>query len=53
MRKISIKPKAILLEPFGRNTAPAIALAALKALKTEKDPLLLILSADHVIEMVD
>ena len=53
MRKISIKPKAILLEPFGRNTAPAIALAALKALKTEKDPLLLILSADHVIEMED
>ena len=30
MREINIKPKSILLEPFGRNTAPAIILAALK-----------------------
>ena len=37
----------ILLEPVGRNTAPAVALAALSA--GEEDPLLLVLAADHVI----
>lgn len=37
----------IILEPAGRNTAPAIALAALASID---DPLLLVLSADHVIE---
>jgi len=37
----------IILEPVGRNTAPAIALAAL--LEREDDPLLLVLAADHVI----
>lgn len=41
----------ILLEPVGRNTAPAIALAALAALeKEDSDPLLLVLSSDHIIE---
>lgn len=40
----------IILEPVGRNTAPAIALAALHALSTDDDPLLLVLAADHVIE---
>ncbi|MND36926.1 Mannose-1-phosphate guanylyltransferase 1 [compost metagenome] len=41
----------IILEPVGRNTAPAIALAALTALQTGEgdDPLLLVLAADHVI----
>ena len=38
---------SIILEPVGRNTAPAIALAALSA---EGDPLLLVLAADHVIQ---
>lgn len=37
----------ILLEPVGRNTAPAIALAAL--IEKENDPLFLVLAADHVI----
>jgi mannose-1-phosphate guanylyltransferase len=37
----------IILEPVGRNTSPAIALAAL--LEKEDDPLLLVLAADHVI----
>jgi mannose-1-phosphate guanylyltransferase len=41
---------SIILEPIGRNTAPAIALAALMA---EGDPLLLVLAADHVIESED
>lgn len=39
----------ILLEPVGRNTAPAIALAALQATANGADPLLLVLAADHVI----
>ena len=38
---------SILLEPIGKNTAPAIALAAITA---EEDPLLLVLAADHVIQ---
>lgn len=44
---------SILLEPEGRNTAPAIALAALHALEREEDPVLLILAADHLIQRVD
>ncbi|MCJ8347960.1 MAG: mannose-1-phosphate guanylyltransferase/mannose-6-phosphate isomerase [Moritella sp.] len=43
----------IILEPVGRNTAPAIALAALQALKTAKQDeelILLVLAADHLIE---
>ncbi|WP_191601017.1 mannose-1-phosphate guanylyltransferase/mannose-6-phosphate isomerase [Marinomonas algicola] len=43
----------ILLEPQGRNTAPAVALAALKAIKKGADPLLLVLAADHVITDVN
>ncbi len=50
MRKINVKPLSILLEPEGRNTAPAIAIAALKALEHYEDPILLILSADHEIK---
>lgn len=38
---------SIILEPMGKNTAPAIALAALAA---DNDPLLLVLAADHVIQ---
>lgn len=40
----------ILLEPVGRNTAPAIALAALHALQTNPNALLLVLAADHLIQ---
>ena len=49
MREIDIKPKAIMLEPFGRNTGAAIIISALKALENEDDPILLILSSDHII----
>ena len=42
---------SIILEPAGRNTAPAIALAALT--ETDNDPLLLVLAADHVITDVE
>jgi mannose-1-phosphate guanylyltransferase/mannose-6-phosphate isomerase len=47
-----IKQAQILLEPVGRNTAPAIALAALSAQATGEDPLLLVLAADHVIQNI-
>ena len=53
MRKLQVKPSAIILEPFGRNTAPAIAIAAIKALEIYDDPNLLILSSDHQIENED
>jgi mannose-1-phosphate guanylyltransferase len=49
MRQIAVEPAAILLEPTGRNTAPAVAVAALKASARGEDPLLLILAADHLI----
>lgn len=47
LRQIKLNPEAILLEPVARNTAPAIAAAAI-ALK-DKDVLMLVLPADHVI----
>ncbi len=50
LREQGLVPANVILEPVGRNTAPAIALAALKARANGDDPLLLILAADHVIE---
>ncbi len=47
LRELNILPNAIILEPVGRNTAPAVALAAMAA-ESETD-LLLVLPADHVI----
>jgi mannose-1-phosphate guanylyltransferase/mannose-6-phosphate isomerase len=49
MRAIAIQPSAILLEPSGRNTAPAVALAALQALKIDAEAMLVVAPADHVI----
>ena len=49
MRQIGVEPNSILLEPMGRNTAPAVAVAALKATARGEDPLLLVLAADHLI----
>jgi mannose-1-phosphate guanylyltransferase / mannose-6-phosphate isomerase len=50
LRSIGCTPRAIVLEPKGRNTAPAIALAAHAALAADEgDLLLLVLPADHVI----
>ncbi|EPG6799946.1 mannose-1-phosphate guanylyltransferase/mannose-6-phosphate isomerase [Klebsiella aerogenes] len=51
LRQIEKLSNNIILEPIGRNTAPAIALAALHAVAhDDDDPLLLVLAADHVIE---
>jgi len=52
-QQIDIKNPIILLEPIGRNTAPAIAAAALQSLKKTDDAVLLVLSADHVIQDVE
>jgi len=52
-QQIGIKNPTILLEPVGRNTAPAITAAALQLLKDSDDSILLVLSADHVIQDVD
>lgn len=50
LRRIGREAAAILLEPVGRNTAPAAALAALSAVAGGDDPLLLLLPADHLIK---
>ena len=52
LREINKKTKGIILEPEGKNTAPAIALAALKLINSGEDPILLVLSADHLIKNV-
>ena len=49
LQQLSYAGAAILLEPRGRNTAPAIALAAMHALADHADPVLLVMPADHVI----
>lgn len=52
VRQTGLKASGILLEPVGRNTAPALALAALEATQSGKDPVLLVLAADHNIRDV-
>jgi mannose-1-phosphate guanylyltransferase/mannose-6-phosphate isomerase len=47
--RLAGKPGAILLEPVGRNTAPALTLAALWATRSGDDPVLVVMPADHVI----
>ena len=53
LRLMGLEKANILLEPVGRNTAPAIALAALQACSESDDPILLVLAADHLIQDVD
>ncbi|MFN3164736.1 MAG: sugar phosphate nucleotidyltransferase, partial [Pseudohongiellaceae bacterium] len=52
LRQVEIAASALILEPTGRNTAPAVALAALHAVSRDPDALLLVLPADHVIQDV-
>jgi mannose-1-phosphate guanylyltransferase/mannose-6-phosphate isomerase len=49
LRQMQVEAAAIVLEPEGRNTAPAVALAALQALTVDPEAVLLVLPADHVI----
>lgn len=51
-RELGVTPRGILLEPVGRNTAPAVAVACLHALTHDPDALLLVLPADHHINDV-
>lgn len=52
LRTIGCDRAEIILEPVGRNTAPAVAVAALKTLASGSDPLLVVLPADHFIRDV-
>ncbi len=52
LRRIEVSPFSIMLEPMGKNTAPAIAVAALKLAEQVEDPVLLVLPADHVIHNI-
>jgi mannose-1-phosphate guanylyltransferase/mannose-6-phosphate isomerase len=51
LREIGVMPAAMILEPIGRNTAPAIAAAALAARELDREALLLILPSDHTITL--
>src|SRR3954468_20574202 len=48
LKRIGAHPKAVLLEPAGRGTAPALTLAAVHAV-TADDPVLLVMPSDHVV----
>ena len=50
LRQINQQSSGIILEPVGKNTAPAIALAAIHEIKKNHDPILFVLSADHIIQ---
>ena len=50
LREAGLEGAEIILEPFGRNTAPAVAVAALQALAKDPEAILLVLPADHLIE---
>ncbi|MDT9001343.1 mannose-1-phosphate guanylyltransferase/mannose-6-phosphate isomerase [Paucibacter sp. APW11] len=49
LRETGADPAAVLLEPMGRNTAPALTLAALQALKDGQDPVLVVTPADQTV----
>ena len=53
LRKAEVKAHSIVLEPFGRNTAPAVAIAALALVNDDPEALLLVLPSDHVIRDVE
>jgi mannose-1-phosphate guanylyltransferase/mannose-6-phosphate isomerase len=53
LREIAVMPRALLLEPVGRNTAPAACVAALTLSEAEPDPLMLLMPSDHTIGNVD
>lgn len=49
LREVGRAPRALILEPEGRNTAPALAVAALEAARGGADPVMLVMPADHLI----
>ncbi|HYE37829.1 mannose-1-phosphate guanylyltransferase/mannose-6-phosphate isomerase [Methylocaldum sp.] len=52
LRQMGLDGSAILLEPIGKNTAPAVTLAALRAVEDKHDPVLVILPSDHHVENI-
>jgi mannose-1-phosphate guanylyltransferase/mannose-6-phosphate isomerase len=50
LREVGLARHALVLEPIGRNTAPAVCVAALSLLEAEPDALMLVMPSDHVIE---
>ncbi|UTH37463.1 mannose-1-phosphate guanylyltransferase/mannose-6-phosphate isomerase [Pseudomonas sp. KHPS1] len=50
LEQIGQQSQMLLLEPFGRNTAPAVAMAALQLVAEGRDELMLVLPADHVLD---
>ncbi len=50
IKRMGVEDASIILEPCGRNTAPALTLAALHATRDGNDPLLMVMPADHVVE---
>lgn len=52
LRAIEVQPLSLILEPLGRNTAPAVAAAAFAAQAQNADAILLVLPADHLIQDV-
>lgn len=53
LREIDVVPQAIVLEPVGRNTAPAMAVAAILARQNDNASILLTLPADHFIQNIE
>ena len=51
LRQLNLSASALILEPQGRNTAPAVALAALQAIGADPESILLVLPADHLIRV--
>ncbi|MFW5989542.1 MAG: mannose-1-phosphate guanylyltransferase/mannose-6-phosphate isomerase [Desulfosudaceae bacterium] len=49
MHELDLQPSAMILEPVGKNTAPAVAVAAIKALSVDPEARILVLPADHLI----
>ncbi len=50
LRQSGVRPESLILEPVGRNTAPAVAVAALRAEKLDPEAMILVLPADHLIQ---
>jgi mannose-1-phosphate guanylyltransferase / mannose-6-phosphate isomerase len=50
LREIAVAAEALILEPVGRNTAPAACVAALRLAKAEPDALILVMPSDHAID---
>ncbi len=50
LREVRVAPRRIILEPVARNTAPAVAIAALELLRDDPDAIMMVLPSDHIVE---